>query len=320
MRLIQFVTKENLRRVGLVEGEKINMLKSVKSTYDLFFRQLQDQTSMQDTVSQLVSGHYENYTSLIDEGRILVPLDHPDPYHTWITGTGLTHLGSANSRSAMHQNLKTAEAPDATDSMKMFRMGIENGKMKENNPAVQPEWFYKGNGLSVVHPGHPISKPHFAMDGGEEPELAGLYIIDPGGTPRRIGFALGNEFSDHKMERINYLYLAHSKLRSSSYGPELLLDELPGKIAGKSRILRDNKILWEKEFFTGEDSMSHNIANLEHHHFKYDLFRQPGDVHVHFLGTSVLSFSDHIEAKAGDVFEIEAPVFGKPLRNTLKGS
>ena len=63
--------------------------------------------------------------------------------------------------------------------------------------------------------------------------------------------------------------------------------------------------------------MSHNIANLEYHHFKYDLFRQPGDVHVHFFGTSVLSFSDQIETQEGDVFEIEADAFGKPLRNNL---
>jgi hypothetical protein len=69
----------------------------------------------------------------------------------------------------------------------------------------------------------------------------------------------------------------------------------------------------------GEETMSHNIANLEHHHFKYDLFRQPGDVHVHFFGTSVLSFADHIKPAAGDVFEIESGTFGKALRNPLTG-
>ncbi len=317
MRIIQFVTKQNQRRVGRVENERINVLKNALTTYDLFFRSLLNQATLQETIGQLISNQYEDYAVLIKDRRIRVPVDHPDPYHTWITGTGLTHLGSAASRSAMHQNLSVAEAPDATDSMKMFRMGIENGKMKDNIPAVQPEWFYKGNGLSAVHPEQPLNKPHFALDGGEEPELAGLYIIDPNGNPQRIGFALGNEFSDHKMERINYLYLAHSKLRECSYGPELLLDELPNEIAGKSRILRDNAVLWEKEFFTGEEYMSHNMANLEYHHFKYDLFRQPGDVHVHFLGTSVLSFSDHIETKKGDIFEIESPVFGKPLRNPL---
>ena len=39
--------------------------------------------------------------------------------------------------------------------------------------------------------------PDFAEDFGEEPELTGLYVIADDGQPYRIGFALGNEFSDH---------------------------------------------------------------------------------------------------------------------------
>jgi hypothetical protein len=63
--------------------------------------------------------------------------------------------------------------------------------------------------------------------------------------------------------------------------------------------------------------MSHTLANLEHHHFKYPLFRRPGDVHVHFIGAAVLSFSAGIKAEPGDVFEIDVPAFGAPLRNPL---
>ena len=69
--------------------------------------------------------------------------------------------------------------------------------------------------------------PGFALDGGEEAEIAVLYLIDDGGRPRRVGYALGNEFADHVLERQNYLYLAHSKLRPCAFGPELLLGELP---------------------------------------------------------------------------------------------
>jgi hypothetical protein len=316
-RIIQYKAPSGQRHVGIVKGEKISVLKDASTTYDLFHKSLQQHISPGEMALQLDSGNRESYDDILREKRILVPLDHPDPYHTWITGTGLTHLGSAASRSAMHQKVAAAGAPDATDSMKMFRMGIENGKMQHGIPAVQPEWFYKGNGLSAVHPEQPLHCPSYAMDGGEEPELAGLFVIDPLGNPCRIGFALGNEFSDHKMERINYLYLAHSKLRQCSYGPELLLDELPLEITGTTRIRRKGQVLWEKEFLTGEGNMSHNIANLEYHQFKYELFRQPGDVHVHFLGTSVLSFSDQIETLEGDEFEIESLLFGKALRNPL---
>jgi hypothetical protein len=64
--------------------------------------------------------------------------------------------------------------------------------------------------------------------------------------------------------------------------------------------------------------MSHTIANLEHHHFKYAPFRRPGDLHVHMFGTATLSVGAGVTTQDGDVFEISAPDFGQPLRNTLQ--
>jgi hypothetical protein len=119
------------------------------------------------------------------------------------------------------------------------------------------------------------------------------------------------------MERQNYLYLAHSKLRACSIGPELLLGELPDHVEGVSRIYRDDKLLWEKSFVSGVDNMSHAIDNLEYHHFKYDLFRRPGDIHLHFFGTATLSFAEGVQTRDGDEFEIEAELFGRPVRNRL---
>jgi hypothetical protein len=182
---------------------------------------------------------------------------------------------------------------------------------------VQPEWFYKGDGSTLVPPGGDLVSPSFALDGGEEPEIVGLYLIDDDGQPVRLGFALGNEFSDHVMERQNYLYLAHSKLRPASVGPELLVGDLPADVRGASRIRRGKAVVWEQPFASGEHNMSHTIANLEAHHFKYAQFRQPGDVHVHFFGTATLSFADGFRAEKGDVFEIESEPFGLPLRNRL---
>ena len=147
--------------------------------------------------------------------------------------------------------------------------------------------------------------------------MAGIYLIGPDGRPFRLGFAVANEFSDHVTERGNYLWLAHSKLRCCSIGPELRVGDLPANVEGMSRILRDGKVLWEKPFLSGEDNMSHTIANLEHHHFKYELFCRPGDVHIHMFGTATLSFADGVSTREGDVFEIEAGEFGAPLRNSV---
>jgi hypothetical protein len=303
--------------VGAIDGKQAHRVKGDKTVYQLATEAVGKGIGLAAIVAEKTLGEAIDPKKILIEGRMLPPIDHPDPAHLFVTGTGLTHLGSASTRDAMHKsNQQQAEAP-LTDSMKMFRMGLEGGKPKPGEEGVQPEWFYKGNGTIVANPGAPIPSPAFAKDAGEEPEIAGLYIIDADGTPFRLGFALGNEFSDHVTERVNYLYLAHSKLRACSFGPELRLGELPRNVSGISRILRNGQIMWEKSFLSGEDNMSHTIANLELHHFKYRLFRQPGDVHVHMFGTATLSFADGVKTEAGDVFEIEESQFGLPLTNSV---
>jgi len=246
--------------------------------------------------------------------ELLSPIDHPDPAHLIVSGTGLTHLGSAESRDGMHKAVKSGEA---TDSMKMFLMGLEGGKPGAGCVGAQPEWFYKGDGSILVNPGAALHAPAFAGDGGEEAEIAGVYMIDESGVPTRLGYALGNEFSDHLTESVNYLWLAHSKLRQAALGPELRLGELPAEIRGFSRIKRLGKKVWEKPFRSGEMNMSHAIGNLEHHHFKYAQFRRPGDIHVHFFGAATLSYSDGFKVEFGDEFEITADAFHLPLQNRM---
>ena len=146
--------------------------------------------------------------------------------------------------------------------MKIFRMGLEGGKPQPGQIGVQPEWFYKGNGATATGPGEPLMSPGFALDGGEEPEVAGIYVIASNGMPFRIGFTLSNEFSDHVTERMNYLYLAHSKLRPASFGPVIRVGAPPADIRGMSRIKREGKVIWEKPFLSGEANMSHTFANL----------------------------------------------------------
>ncbi|MBE2275305.1 MAG: GguC protein [Rhodobacteraceae bacterium] len=285
------------------------------STYALAAEAAATRRSLADLVMDRGRGEPVDLPALAAEGRLALPVSHPDPAHMHLTGTGLTHLGSAAARDAMHAKLAGEEV--LTDSMKMFRMGLDGGRPAGDSIGAQPEWFYKGNGHVAVAPGQPLVAPGFAGDGGEEPELAGIYLIADDGTPCRLGFALANEFSDHVTERVNYLWLAHSKLRVASFGPEIRLGSCPEDVRGTSRIRRGGAIVWEKPFLSGEANMSHSLANLEHHHFKYRLFRQPGDLHVHMFGTATLSFADGLLTEPGDVFEIAAPDFGLPLVNPL---
>ena len=318
MRLVQFLSDAGERRVGCVDddGRSVQVLSGIGTIYDLAQQAARERRSLADLVAAGGDSEMLDLADLLANRRVLAPLDHPDPAHCLITGTGLTHLGSAQARDSMHQAMQQAD-DQLSDSMKMFKPGLEDGRPAGNGPGVAPEWFYKGDGSIVAAPGQPLVMPGFALDGGEEAEVAMLYVIDDDGRPCRVGYALGNEFSDHVLERQNYLYLAHSKLRPCAFGPELLLGELPGDVRGTVSVLRREEPIWQGEFISGEANMSHTLANLEHHHFKYPLFRRPGDVHVHFIGAATLSFTAGIRAEPGDVFEIDVPAFGAPLRNPL---
>lgn len=314
LRLLQLRNEDRSRSVAAMDDAgRAFRVDGVTSTYALAQIAFETKTALSAVVAARLTKDAVDVDRALAERRMLAPIDHPDTAHVFLTGTGLTHLGSAAGRDKMH---KAAAGGTVTDSMRMFMMGVEGGK-PESGAGVQPEWFYKGDGSCLVAPGGDLPSPAFALDGSEEPEIAGVYINDPYGVPHRLGFCLANEFSDHVIERGNYLWLAHSKLRPAALGPELLIGELPADVRGTSRILRDGTTLWEKPFLTGEANMSHWLRNLEHHHFKYALFRRPGDVHVHFFGTATLSFADGIQTQRGDIFEIEAPPFRLSLRNGL---
>lgn len=314
MKLLQRRLDETTRHLLVSDGTTAHVVEGYGSTYALAQAAIAAGCTLSELLANAPRGATVDIAAELDAGRLLSPIDHPDPAHLTLAGTGLTHLGSAEGRDKMH---KAASAGEATDSMRMFLEGLAGGKPASGRIGQQPEWFWKGDGQQLTPPEAPLTRPAYAQDGGEEPEIAGIYMIGPDGTPFRLGFCLANEYSDHVTEKHNYLWLAHSKLRQAALGPELLLGDLPQDIRGTARIRRDAAAIWEKPFLTGEANMAHTIANLEHHHFKYALFRRPGDVHVHFFGTSTASFADGIVTQDGDVFEIEAAPFALPLRNPL---
>jgi hypothetical protein len=314
LRLLQHQAEDGARSVIAANGHEARLVEGVTSTQELAQRAIETGTKLAELAAELAAGPEVDLATELGSGTIIAPVDHPDPAHLIMSGTGLTHLGSADARDQMHQ---AAAAAKQTDSMRMFLEGIERGKPADGETGCQPEWFFKGDGASLVGPGKPLAMPEFAQDGGEEPELAGVYLIGADGVPYRLGLCLANEFSDHVTERHNYLWLAHSKLRQAALGPELLVSEAPDHVEGMSRIRRNGEIIWEKSFLSGEANMCHSLANLEWHQFKYAQFRRPGDIHVHFFGTATLSFTDGLKTQEGDEFEIEASPFTLPLRNRL---
>jgi hypothetical protein len=145
-----------------------------------------------------------------------------------------------------------------------------------------------------------------------------VYVIDASGEPRGSGWQWATSFSDHVFEKKNYLYLAASKLMTCALGPELIVDPDFRSCRARFRIERDGAIVWQRKIQSGEEAMSHSLANLEHHHFKHALHRRPGDVHVHFFGADGFSFGEGVRLQDGDVMQVWFNGFGRALRNPLR--
>ena len=315
-RLVQ-LKKGIVRRVALVEEPDLRVLDGCTSVYELAISAIHAESSLSDLVQKKLTPERLDYDLVYSgksEWHLLPPIDHPgEPARCMISGTGLTHLGSARDRQSMH----AVATDEMTDSMKMFSWGKEAGRPEPGKIGIAPEWFYKGTGTTLRAHGQALEIPWYAEDGGEEAEIAGIYVVGPDGAPHRVGMAGGNEFSDHRFEKKNYLNLAGSKLRTCALGPELVIDPQFSSVAVSVEIRRDSHILWSGTFRTGESEMCHSLRNLEHHHFKFEAHRRPGDVHVHFFGTDCLSFAAGMRLEDGDVVHISFEGFGRPLRNVI---
>lgn len=323
IRLLQLSHPGHGRRIALPSDTTLSVLSGFGTAYDAAEAAFTRGVPFPELLQSLPVEQTLDYDDVYRDDTdwiVLPPFDQPhEPSRCLISGTGLTHLASAETRQKMHAELEEKKVEQETDSMRMYRWGVEGGRPPAGSIGAAPEWFYKGTGLILRAHGQPLEVHRFAEDGGEEPEIAGVYMIDGAGQPRRIGMTQGNEFSDHKTERRNYLYLAASKLRQCSTGPELIVDPaFESAIPGVVKIERDGQTLWSKEIATGGERMSHTLANMEHHHFKFPEHRRSGDVHIHFFGAGAFSFGAGIELNDGDIAEISFAGFGRPLRNPIQ--
>jgi hypothetical protein len=318
VRLVQLTHPRHGRQVALVQEPDLVLLRDTRSVYDLALEAIHTRQKLQDLIQARATGEKAAYDEVYhgtSTWRLLPCFDHPEsPMSCLVAGTGLTHKNSALNRQMMHQ----ADAGKLTDSMQMYQWGLEGGQPAPGVVGVQPEWFYKGSGVVLRAHGEALEVPPYGNDGGEEPEVAGVYVVDQQGQPWRVGFCTGNEFSDHVMEKKNYLYLAPSKLRTCAIGPELVVEGDFLALEGSVRIVREGQTLWSKKTKTGEKNMAHSLANLEHHHFKYASHRVPLQAHVHFFGADAFSFGEQVRLQEGDVMEVAWEGLGRSLQNPLK--
>jgi hypothetical protein len=319
MRLVQLIDNQQNNYITLVEEPNLILINNFETVYDLAVSAIENGLKISQIVEENKSDICLNYDEIYfgkSKYKIGLPIFHPiDPRFCMVAGTGLTHKASAENRQKMNEKLASNEA---NDSIKMYQIGVEGGKPEIGKIGAQPEWFYKGNGSVLKVHNEELIVPNYGNDGGEEPELAAVYINDKNGNPYRVGFVTGNEFSDHVMEKKNYLYLAPSKIRNCSIGPEIVITDSIDDVSGKVVIKRNNGILWENLQKTGENNMCHSLQNLEYHHFKYENHRIAGDLNIHFLGTSAFSFGAGIQLETGDEMIVEWENMGRALKNKLR--
>ena len=285
-RLVQIIHPEYGRRIALVRERELHLLSTHRTAYHFATAALEIGAPMRELISEDLAGivlDYDEVHRLKSGWSFLPSFDHPrDLSRCVVTGCANAHTGT-----------------------------------REGRPAAPP-WFHKGNGAHLRAHGEALTIPSFAESGAEEAELVGVWIIDEKGKPVRVGLTPGNEFADPAMAAAEPRLLSHSKLRTCSIGPELVLDGDFTDVGGAVRVERAGKRIWSREIVTGERHTQFTLDEVASQHFKYPPHRVPGDVHLHFLGGSVSSYGDGVRLEHGDHVVVEWDGFGRALRNLIE--
>src|SRR5687767_13791598 len=163
MRLVQFKEPSGRRGVAAVDDGKTALrLRDIESVYELALEAIETRRPLVEIARELRTREAVDLDAAEAEGRLLPPLEHPVPTRCWITGTGLTHLGSAQVRAEMHGKVSAPE-DQLPDAMKLFRLGVERGKPAGGGVGIQPEWFFRGNGSTLLASGQKLPLPSFAL-------------------------------------------------------------------------------------------------------------------------------------------------------------
>src|SRR5258708_115408 len=106
IRLIQ-IKRGPDRPIALVDEPDLRLLNQFDSIYALAQADATSGDSLTGMISQYLSKETLEYDPVYNgqsEWRLLTPIDHPhEPARLLVSGTGLTHLGSAQNRTAMHE-------------------------------------------------------------------------------------------------------------------------------------------------------------------------------------------------------------------------
>src|SRR5262245_32555969 len=97
MRLFQYQNGDK-RAVAATDGSAARVVNGATSVYALAQGAVDGGRKLGDVIASRGLGAAVDAAAVLADGKMLPPIDHPDPTHLHVTGTGLTHLGSASTR------------------------------------------------------------------------------------------------------------------------------------------------------------------------------------------------------------------------------
>ena len=164
LRLLQHRSDEGERSVIAARGGDAVHLVGAQSTRALAEAAIARGMGLAALLEGWPTGRQVDLAAEYAAGRLLAPIDHDDPAHLLISGTGLTHLGSAEQRDKMHRDASASAVK--TDSMRMFLEGVEGGKPAAGQTGQQPTGRVLGGQIDL-----PTRRP--ALEQGAEAHAAG---------------------------------------------------------------------------------------------------------------------------------------------------
>ena len=105
LRIVQLSHPVHGRRVAVVSEPDLRLLQNCSTVFELARLAIQSNEPLSNHIEQLDSGDRLEYDDVYNgrsDWQLLSPIDHPEPSRCFVTGTGLTHKGSADNRQSMH--------------------------------------------------------------------------------------------------------------------------------------------------------------------------------------------------------------------------
>ncbi len=122
LRLLQHVAADGTRSVIAARDDDAWIVPGIATIRALALVAIEEGSDLATLIQARGQGNSVDLAAELAAGRLRAPIDHDDPAHVYLTGTGLTHLGSAEGRDKMHR--EAAAAAQQTDSMRMFLEGV----------------------------------------------------------------------------------------------------------------------------------------------------------------------------------------------------